>query len=46
MKNIGKSITGVTDDECSGTLEMLLGLDDDSCSPTTSLIIRDRLRQK
>jgi hypothetical protein len=32
MKNIGKSIIGVTDDEWSRTLEMLIGLDVDPYS--------------
>jgi hypothetical protein len=32
MKNMEKPITGVTDDEWGGTLEMLLGLDADQYS--------------
>jgi hypothetical protein len=32
MKNIEKSIIGMTDDELRGTLEILLGLDDNSYS--------------
>jgi hypothetical protein len=32
MKNIRKLIIGVTDDEWSGTLEMLVGLDGDPYS--------------
>jgi hypothetical protein len=32
MKNIEKPITGMTDDELRGTLEILLGLDDDPYS--------------
>jgi hypothetical protein len=32
LKNTGKPIIGVTDDEWSGTVEMLLGLDVDPYS--------------